>query len=334
MTRMTRFILFTSILLIGLVLSFGVVSAGENMTDTNLGVSETPIDELTNFESENTLSFSEPEDSEQLQATEDPSDSNPTLGQQQQQQQQQEVNRSLIVTKYWEGNNSGEISFVEIQLLHKTQFIQPPEPQQQEASPYGPIFNETVGTTIVIPDSTGKKVAYTIVKTAIISKENNWQHEFKNMQFNSLEIRITPSGDLYWFLGDNEEYVIREINLQKNVEFVSAVFDSVFSPNGDLTVFWNLTNRVIPNETTNETKNETRNETRNETVPEEVEEEPFYNDTTRGPEPSKEVEDKPPAESKKVEESSIDTTRATGNPLLLLLMVISILIAPVLRRKD
>ena len=122
-TRMTRFILFASILLIGLVLSFGVVSAGENMTDTNLGVSETPIDELTDFENENTLSLSEPEDSEQLQAAEKPSDSNPTLGQQQEQQQEPEkpcgCNSSIIVTKKWDGHDSGDISYVEIQRLRK-----------------------------------------------------------------------------------------------------------------------------------------------------------------------------------------------------------------------
>ena len=334
-TRMTRFILFASILLIGLVLSFGVVSAGENMTDTNLGVSETPIDELTDFENENTLSLSEPEYSEQLQAAEKPSDSNPALGQQQQQQQQQPCgcNSSIIVTKKWEGNYSGDISYVEIQLLRKE--VQEKCPPKCKASPDDPIFNETVGTKLLLPDGNGNLVYYTIVQTAIISKENNWRHVFKNITFNSAYRTETANGDKYWVLEDTHEYIIREINIQKNVEFVSALFVKNFTCplDGGLKVFWNLTNRIIPNETRNET-NETVNNETNETVPEEVEKEPIYNDTTRGPEPSKKVEDKPPAESKKIEESSIDTTRATGNPLLLLVMVISMLIIPVLRRKD
>ena len=332
MKRMTRFILFASILIIGLVLSFGVVSAGENMTDTSLGVSETPIDELTNFEDENTLTLSGPEDSEQLQAVEDPSNSNPALGQQQQQEHPHPVpypystNNSIIVTKNWEGNYSGDISYVEIQLLLK----EPQGPPKWKALPDNPLFNETVGTRVFLDDGTGKIVPYTIIKTAILSKENNWRHEFKNLTFFSAVLRETASGDKYWYLGDTHEYVIREINMQKNVEFVSAVFvEYITDPvDGGLKAFWNVTNRIIQNET-NETKNETKNETRNETVPEE----PFYNDTTRGPEPSKKVEDKPPVESKKTEEN-IDTTRATGNPLLLLVMVISMLILPVLRRKD
>ena len=302
------------------------------MTDTSLGVSETPIDELTNFESENALSLSEPEDSQQLQSAEDPSDSNPALGQQQQQQPQPcgcYFNSSIIVTKNWEGNYSGDISFVEIQLLHKDDSEKCPP--KWKSLPDDPLFNETVGSKVLLKDGNGNWAYYTIVQTAIISKENNWRHVFKNVTFKSADQRETASGDKYWFLGDTYEYMIREINIQKNVEFVSAVFVKNFTCpiDGGLKVFWNLTNRFIPNETTNETKNETTNETRNETVPEQ----PFYNDTTRGPEPSKKVEDKPPVESKKTEEN-IDTTRATGNPLLLLVMVISILIAPVLRKKD
>ena len=345
MTRMTRFILFTSILLIGLVLSFGVVSASENMTDTNLGVSETPIDELTNFESENKLSLSEPEDSEQELS----SGPNEEIGVPDVDIKGPKVdidvpdvdiegpdcgcrfNSSIIVTKNWVGNYSGDISYVEIQLLHKLT-VPPPVvcPPKWKALPDDPLFNDTVGTVVFLKDSKGNMVPYTIVQTAIISKENNWRHVFKNLTFSSAIKKETASGDKFWFLQDTEEYVIREINIQKNVEFISAVFVKNFTCplDGGLKVFWNLTNRIIPNETTNET-NETVNNQTNETVPEE----PFYNDTTRGPEPSNETEDKSSVEKNEIEES-IDTTRATGNPLLLLVMVISMLIVPVLRRKD
>ena len=238
-------------------------------------------------------------------------------------------NSSIIVNKYWENNYSGEISSIEIQLLHKVN-VQSACPPKWKSSPDDAIFDETIGTIVILPDANGELTSYTIVDTAIISKENNWRYVFKNLTFSSASLRETESGNRYWYLGDVGEYIIREINLQNNVEVISAVFVKNFTcPNdGGLKVFWNLTNRYVP--PTNETN---QTEQSNETVPvNETDEFKQFTDLAKGPESSSESGNDKTQDVAKQQEVSIDQN-ATGNPLSILLVMISVLLIPIFRRK-
>lgn len=331
-------ILFLSFMLIGLVLSLGVLSASENISDTSmLGASETPQQEITNFyDAEEVLSVSESESSEPgiLSIPEDyigepyspqVPDGNgeiivPYDG---------SLNSSIIVDKSWEGGNSGNISFVEIQLLHKLEVGN--RPPKWESSPDDPIFDDTVGTNVLLPDGSGNYVTYTIVQIAKITKENNWRHVFNNLTFRSATLKENSNGNRYWVLGDAAEYIIREINVQENVEVVSTILvKNLTSPiDGGLKVFWNITNRIVPNETTNETVNDTVNETV-ENLTNSTEELPVFDDFAKGPDSVKNNETSSDEEIST--NKQVDMSKATGNPLLILLIVL--LITPILTRKD
>jgi len=342
----TKSIIYLSFLIIGLVLSLGVVCASENMTETHsLSAFETPSDEIP-IENNEPLLSTEPdlEESDVLSVPEPchpkvPEPCHPSVP-------GNEIvptnsfNSSIIVDKHWEGGYSGNITSIEIQLLHKNEVYGPHCPPKWKSSPNDPIFNETIGTVVVLPDGKGNMVSYTIVQTATISKENNWRHVFRNLTFNSASLVQTPSGDRLWYLGDSHEYIIREINIQQNVEFISAIFVKNFTcpVDGGLKVFWNLTNRIKNETNETEIKNETNETTviTNQTNETELfNDTPLYDDYGKGPDSPSEDSSKTPEESveKKVDKN-VDISKATGNPLLILLIVLSILIAPVLRKKD
>ena len=332
----TRSIMYISILLIGLVLTLGAVSAGENITETStVSAYETPTENtnLDNAEeklSSNAYSITESESLEHEPLLSSNSDDESILN------AEDRVcgcdfNSTVIVNKIWEGGDSGNITYVEIQLLHKV-VVDTLCPPKWKSSPDEPIFDETVGTIVFLPDPSGKLVSYKIVQTAKLTKENNWRHVFKNLTFDSATQRVNSNGDKYWFLGDTHEYVVREINIQDNVEFISAIFVRNFTCplDGGLKVFWNITNRIIPNETTNETNNDTnssnKTDLKNET--------PNFNDHARGPNPSTDQNKTP---DKSVEEKTVkeaDIGKATGNPLFILFIMLSVLIVPVLRKRD
>lgn len=347
---MNKKIIFCALLVLFLISAIGAVSSADiagnvwnadldnsvDLSSSNLETHSASSEAISNDEILGTDSY----ESEILESnTPKPSkNDDPILGQQQQQQQEPEpacknTNSSIIVNKIWEGNDSGNITSIQIQLLHKV-IVQSSCPPKWKSTPDDAIFNETVGTVVFLPDANGVMTSYTIVEVATISKENNWRHVFKNLTFISASKRDASDGSKYWYLGDTGEYVVREIGLPENVEAISAIFVRNFTCplDGGLKVFWNLTNRYIPPSNETNQTNETVNNTTNETNPFENETDDIieYNDYARGPSPVSESNNT--QEDKESENVSVDKN-ATGNPLFILFIMISILILPILRRK-
>lgn len=262
-----------------------------------------------------------------------------------------EGNNFVVVNKYWEGNYSGNIEEIEIQLLKKLNPtydpvppVPSPCPPKWKASPDdlepdsngesydSNLLSGSIGDIVILPDENGVLTAYTIVQTVKITKVNGWKYIFRNLTFDSASL-ISDK----WNLGDTGEYVIREINIPVNVGVVSSTFVKYFTcpVDGGLKVFWNLTNRIIENKT-NETTNNTNetNEVKNETNKTETfEDVPVYSNRSRGPEPSETPEKSQKESTEKNVNKNVDVSNATGNPLFILLIVLALLIAPVLRKK-
>lgn len=264
-------------------------------------------------------------------------------------------NNFIIVNKNWEGNYSGSIEEIQIQLLKKI-IKDPLTPPKWKASPldisdnYGANYEnldlttDSVGDIVILPDENGVLTSYTIVQTVKITKADGWKYVFKNITFVSASLNSTNQ----WSLDDSTEYIIREINLLANVQIISSSFVKYFtSPeDGGLKVIWNLTNMIIPNETTNNTENETNNKTDNETTNN------IENETNNTTEDFNETEEfnltEPVSEYGKGSESLKNTTSesssgekqnfdvsksATGNPIFIILVAIFSMFISVLRRK-
>jgi len=264
----------------------------------------------------------------------------------QQQQQQQEPpksdNNSFIVKKYWEGNYSGSINEIEIQLLKKLNpnNENPPVPElcpPKCKSSYSDnndldFLADAVGDIVILPDINGVLTSYKIIKTVKLTKENNWTYVFKNLTFSSARL----NGTNHWYLGDAGEYIVREINTPSNVQVIGSSFVKYFTcpVDGGLKVFWNLTNRIPKTENNTTPLNETND---NVTTPVNITDEPFYEENDDVDVPEKEqTKDKDNYSSQKEvnPENKINTQNATGNPLLVLFMVMILSGIVTLRRKD
>ena len=164
-----------------------------------------------------------------------------------------------------------------------------------------------------------------------ITKDNNWKLALQGFNFNSYW-----DDDAYEWKTDYFSYFVKEVNLPDNVFPVYSNYSRHVDNETGLFVYWNLTNGIIPDEPPEEDVNET---------PEENETEPPSVDNPVNPE----VEDNSTSEitveenntAVTVEESTqnaaekkvLDVENATGNPLVLLLMVIAVLGVGI-RRKD
>ena len=159
------------------------------------------------------------------------------LDQQQQQQKepQKSNNNSFIVKKYWEGNYSGSINEIEIQLLKKLNpnNENPPVPElcpPKCKSSYSDnndldFLADAVGDIVILPDINGVLTSYKIIKTVKLTKENNWTYVFKNLTFSSARL----NGTNHWYLGDAGEYIVREINTPSNVQVIGSSFVKYFT---------------------------------------------------------------------------------------------------------
>ena len=252
----------------------------------------------------------------------------------------------LIVNKYWEGNYSGFITEIEIQLLKKLSpnngnppFVPPPEPCPPKWKSYNPDNNidldflaDAVGDIVILPDINGVLTSYKIIKTVKLTKENNWTYVFKNLTFSSARL----NGTNHWYLGHAGEYIVREIKTPPTVQVVGSSFVKYITcpVDGGLKVFWNLTNRIPKTENNTTPLNETND---NVTTPVNITDEPFYEENDDVDVPEKErTKDKDNYSSQKEvnPENKINTQNATGNPLLVLFMVMILSGIVTLRRKD
>lgn len=347
-------IIFTALFVIFLIASISTVSA-ENMTDDAIMSVHDESFDLSEVNTETHLASSNEANNNLLSSQSDSENLNmpeidikgPKVDIDVPDVDISPQNSSLIVQKHWEGNYSGSVEEIEIQLLKKIyqgfsgegpevdvnlpKSGPVPGPAQQKAS-FVDIINTDIlsnlnGDLIILPDKNGVLTTYMIIKTVKLTKANNWRHIFTNLTFISAYKNSTG----HWVLGDSSEYIIREINMGANSELISSSFVKYLtSPvDGLLNVYWNLTNRFIENETNN--TNEEINETNT------TEEIPVYDDHAKGPDSPEENPEK--SSQSKNEESgknikkNVDVSKATGNPLFILLIVLALLIAPVLRKK-
>ena len=264
----------------------------------------------------------------------------------QQQQQQQEPpksdNNSFIVKKYWEGNYSGSINEIEIQLLKKLNpnNENPPVPElcpPKCKSSYSDnndldFLADAVGDIVILPDINGVLTSYKIIKTVKLTKENNWTYVFKNLTFSSARL----NGTNHWYLGDAGEYIVREINTPSNVQVIGSSFVKYFTcpVDGGLKVFWNLTNRIPKTEYNTTPLNETNE---NVTTPINITDEAFYEENEDVYVPDKEdnqVTNSSSIYSSPTHENKINTENATGNPIFVLFMIMILSGIVTLRRKE
>ena len=264
----------------------------------------------------------------------------------QQQQQQQEPpksdNNSFIVKKYWEGNYSGSINEIEIQLLKKLNpnNENPPVPElcpPKCKSSYSDnndldFLADAVGDIVILPDINGVLTSYKIIKTVKLTKENNWTYVFKNLTFSSARL----NGTNHWYLGDAGEYIVREINTPSNVQVIGSSFVKYFTcpVDGGLKVFWNLTNRIPKTENNTTPLNETNE---NVTTPINITDEAFYEENEDVYVPNKEdnqVTNSSSIYSSPTHENKINTENATGNPIFVLFMIMILSGIVTLRRKE
>ena len=264
----------------------------------------------------------------------------------QQQQQQQEPpksdNNSFIVKKYWEGNYSGSINEIEIQLLKKLNpnNENPPVPElcpPKCKSSYSDnndldFLADAVGDIVILPDINGVLTSYKIIKTVKLTKENNWTYVFKNLTFSSARL----NGTNHWYLGDAGEYIVREINTPSNVQVIGSSFVKYFTcpVDGGLKVFWNLTNRIPKTENNTTPLNETNE---NVTTPINITDEAFYEENEDVYVPDKEdnqVTNSSSIYSSPTHENKINTENATGNPIFVLFMIMILSGIVTLRRKE
>ena len=254
------------------------------------------------------------------------------LGEQQQQVQQQQqqiipISTSIHVEKVWEGNDSGDITQVEIQLLrYRAPKISMPDvdislPKSPEIS-LGDDSENPVYEIVNITDDSGIVHTYEIIKSIILSKENNWTGVFDN-------------------LDPNYSYIVREINLPDNAELVSVNLTNksyTYNENGIpiSNEFWKVTNKYNPpaNETRKVSEPPQNSTVENTTAEEVPVTDEIVNITATSEDTNVTVETNETEEISHEVEKVSDVKNATGNPLVLLLMVIALIGVPVLRRKD
>ena len=250
----------------------------------------------------------------------------------------------VIVNKYWEGNYSGFITEIEIQLLKKLHpnnvnppYVPVPQPCPPKWKSIIPnnndldFLSDVVGDIVILPDINGVLTSYEIIKTVKLTKENNWTYVFKNLTFTSAKLNSTN----HWYLGDTGEYIVREINTPPNVQVVGSSFVKYFTcpVDGGLKVFWNLTNRIPITENNTTPLNETKENVTNTTN---ITDEAFYEEDDF-PDKDKIIGKggySTPTESHESNNNKINTKNATGNPLLVLFMVMILSGIVTLRRKD
>lgn len=250
----------------------------------------------------------------------------------------------VIVNKYWEGNYSGFITEIEIQLLKKLHpnNVNPPHdpvpepcpPKWKSINPKNNVLDflsDVVGDIVILPDINGVLTSYEIIETVKLTKENNWTYVFKNLTFTSAKLNSTN----HWYLGDAGEYIVREINTPPNVQVVGSSFVKYFTcpVDGGLKVFWNLTNRIPKTENNTTPFNETKENVTNTTN---ITDEAFYEEEDDFPDKDKIIGKGGYSTPKESHESNnkINTKNATGNPLLVLFMVMILSGIVTLRRKD
>ncbi|WP_296873783.1 hypothetical protein [uncultured Methanobrevibacter sp.] len=365
-------IIFSIILILFLIGSISAVSSAESTDAMESDIDET-ID-LSNVNDETqSIENANVNNNENLlgSSSDDGSLGQPDGAQQQHDDSQDSGNEKnfVVVTKNWEGNYSGDIEEIEIELLKKLnpnidnpkvpepchpKVPEPCHPKVPEPCPSpvvpGPAQQQTkqkaslddsninqnilasaIGDIVILPDENGNLTSYVVVQKAKLTKANNWKHAFKNLTFAS----AYRDNEGQWVLYDAGEYMVREFT-PDNTELISSHFVKYFTCPADngLKVFWNLTNRVVPNETTNETTNKTpeTNQTVNETDEDEFEfVEPGYGKGPGSPKnetPSESSEDSPAPSKVNVSKT------ATGNPIFLILIALFAMIIPTLRKRE
>ncbi|WP_296859542.1 hypothetical protein [uncultured Methanobrevibacter sp.] len=341
-----RKILFL-ILVLFIISSVSAVCAANTTNDLIKSTSDKSID----LSSINDNTYKHVENSNDVLLKSDSSNNglakiNPENKLDQQQQQQQEPpksdNNSFIVKKYWEGNYSGSINEIEIQLLKKLNpnNENPPVPElcpPKCKSSYSDnndldFLADAVGDIVILPDINGVLTSYKIIKTVKLTKENNWTYVFKNLTFSSARL----NGTNHWYLGDAGEYIVREINTPSNVQVIGSSFVKYFTcpVDGGLKVFWNLTNRIPKTENNTTPLNETNE---NVTTPINITDEAFYEENEDVYVPDKEdnqVTNSSSIYSSPTHENKINTENATGNPIFVLFMIMILSGIVTLRRKE
>lgn len=245
---------------------------------------------------------------------------------------------NLIVEKVWDGNYSGNITYVEIQFLYKLyahEYYLPGEPPcipPPTPIPTDPYQDDEI---FFIPDKYGNLVAYILIETVNLTKENNWRHVFTNLTYKSSYQMKDEDGNNYWVLHDPNEYIVREIKVPVNVTVTLSEFVKYFTcpKDGGLKVFWNVINRIEnktnvtspPGNNTTTSKNNDTNTTSNKTTPKHshnVTENKTKTNITVKTNHKKEI----PVKKAKSEK------HATGNPLIALLACLVLI--PILRRRN
>lgn len=332
------------IFLIACLISFNMVSAGEdiNCTDLSLGsqndLLESSLNDIEKIECEDDsndkLAIVNPDDEISSKSDEEklsgcgPShpgeDGTPYA--------------NLIVEKVWDGNYSGNITYVEIQFLYKLyagEYFPPgyhPCPPPISPLPIDPNQDDEI---YLIPDKDGNLVPYKLIQTVNLTKENNWRHVFTNITYKSALQNEDEDGNIYWVLHDPNEYIVREIKVPVNVTVTLSEFVKYFTcpKDGGLKVFWNVINRIEnktnvtspPGNNTTTSKNNDTNNTSNKTTPKHshnVTENKTKTNITVKTNHKKEI----PVKKAKSEK------HATGNPLIALLACLVLI--PILRRRN
>lgn len=256
----------------------------------------------------------------------------------------------LIVKKIWEGNYSGDIEEIEIQLLVILGFgpkiygdvdvsLPKGDFQFQQQATFNDYTNPGLSSdksseVVILSNGEGVLTSYSVVETVKLTKNNNWTHVF-NVSYSAYK---DSSGE--WVLSNSNMYMINEITPNNTILVSSKLVKYIVSPDEKITAFWNLTNRVIPNETNNETTNKTpeTNQTVNETESfNETEEDEFEfvePGFGKGPGSSNETPSGSTEDSTStVSKENVGKT-ATGNPIFVLLIVLfSMILVPTLRKK-
>ena len=328
------------IFLITCLISFNMVSAGEDINcsdlslDSQNGLLESSLNDIEKIECEDDsndkLAIVNPDDEISSSSDNDklsgcghthPGDDGTPYA-------------NLIVEKVWDGNYSGNITYVEFQFLYKL-YVHEDFPSEPCPPPVHPIIGPNQdGDIYLIPDKDGKLVAYKLIQTVNITKENNWRHVFTNLTYRTAYQMKAGDGNAYWVLNDPNEYIVREIKVPVNVTVTLSEFVKYFTcpKDGGLKVFWNVINRIenktnvtSPPGNNTTSKNNDTNTTSNKTIPKHshnLTENKTKTNITVKTNHKKEI----PVKKAKSEK------HATGNPLIALLACLVLI--PILRRRN
>ena len=332
------------IFLITCLISFNMVSAGEDINCTDLSLN-----------SQNDLLESSLNDIEKIQCEDDSNDKLAIVNPDDEISSKSDEEKlsacgpthpgqdgtpyaNLIVEKVWDGNYSGNITYVEIQFLYKLYAIEyfPPDYEPCMPSTDPPHIDPNQDDEIYfIPDKEGNLVPYKLIQTVNVTKENNWRHVFTNLTYKSALQMEDGEGNAYWVLNDPNEYIVREIKVPVNVTVTLSEFVKYFTcpKDGGLKVFWNVINRIEnktnvtspPGNNTTTSKNNDTNTTSNKTIPKHshnLTENKTKTNITVKTNHKKEI----PVKKAKSEK------HATGNPLIALL--VCLVLIPILRRRN